>query len=245
MKTSMKTGILNKSFALNRKYKKELIFRYKTRAKLVTTIIKNKFDNFKNFNLLDLGSAEGLTLLEINQDLPNGEYLGIEYNYELIESHPLFPSNIQIIQGDITKLENMDKIKNNFYDVITAMVVLEHLSNPIDVVERVKNILKPGGIFIATCPNPFWEVVSVKLGLLKNENHLNNFNKSKLINIIEDGGMKVIDYKRFMFAPVSFLPYLKLSFSSLFSLKIDSFISLFKIFDWLFVNQCIIGQTKY
>lgn len=240
MKKDNIKGILEQSYAIGRQKKPELIFRFKVRARVVADAVQHYLDKLKQINILDFGSAEGLTLLELNSLLPNSTFTGIEYSKELIQLAPKLPSNIKLIQGDVTNLSH--EIKKHVYGVVSALALLEHLSNPIEAVKEATTVLRPGGLFIATCPNPFWDNVSTWLGLLPDKQHAVDMNKVKLIEMVKKAGLKVITYKRFMWAPFSVLPYLKINISPSLSLKLDRIVRALKIFNMFFVNQIIIAR---
>jgi hypothetical protein len=103
-------------------------------------------------------------------------------------------------------------------------------------------VLKPGGIFIATCPVPFWDHLSGSLGLHKDEYHAWDMRKQQLTRLLRAAGFSQIQYGRFMWAPVSFLPYLYISISPKLSVSIDRLIPKVLLLNWLFVNQYAIGQ---
>ncbi|MFH1319795.1 MAG: class I SAM-dependent methyltransferase [Bacteroidota bacterium] len=242
MSNSLSKGVLSHTYADDRNKKVEIIFRYKVRARMVADIINSYFHNSKNLNILDFGSAEGLTLLELNVLIPNANYIGIEYGKDLINSAPDLPENIHLQQGDVTNLST--EVKEKSYDIVTALAVLEHLKNPLNAVMEAESILKPGGLFIASCPNPFWEELSTHLGLLKNDHHEVQINKKIITEIIQKAGLKLLKYQRFMWSPISIIPYFKIPLSPSLSLKIDKIVEKIRIFNWLFVNQHIIAQKK-
>jgi len=103
-------------------------------------------------------------------------------------------------------------------------------------------VLKPGGIFIATCPVPFWDHRSGSLGLHKDEYHAWDMRKQQLTQLLRAAGFSQIHYGRFMWAPVSFLLYLYISISPKLSVSIDRLISKVLLLNWLFVNQYAVGQ---
>lgn len=43
--------------------------------------------------------------------------------------------------------------KNNFFDVVFCIEVIEHLKNPSQLVDEIHRVLKPGGILVLTTPN--------------------------------------------------------------------------------------------
>src|SRR5262249_44818393 len=96
--------------------------------------------------LLEIGCATGLFLA----DAHNAGYwvTGIEpasAHRELLPAHiasAVLPE----------KLEDAD-LADNTFDVIVAMQLLEHLINPVVFTEKIKKILKPGGVAYVETPN--------------------------------------------------------------------------------------------
>jgi len=232
-------GVLNGNYAVERK-QLALIFRYKTRALIVANAIKHYLDRIHSLTVLDFGSADGRALKELDNHIPIHFALGVEFSGDLIASISELPDTITIIKGDITSLP--EKATLNTYDVVSALAVLEHVENPLKAVQEAKRVLRPGGLFVATAPNPFWDRVSSRLGLLKKEQHQMFLGRKELIQLIMNAGMEYVAFDRFMWAPVSVLPYLNIPVSPKLSLSIDTILRRIKIMDWLFVNQCIIAR---
>jgi SAM-dependent methyltransferase len=182
-----------------------------------------------------------MNLLEFN-GLLKGDWTltGIEYSTELIAEAPEFPSHIQIRKGDITQpLPAQDQ---GTYDVVTALAVLEHLKNPLEAVRNACVALKSGGIFVATCPVPFWDELASRLGLLNNDQHECELDLAAVLGCFEAVGLDVVEFGKFMWAPTSFVPYLGVRLSPAISLNIDAHVRKLKVFDFLFVNQYAIGR---
>ena len=55
--------------------------------------------------------------------------------------------NVEIIQGDFLGAE----LENGSYDVVICMGVLAHVASPLDVVQKIAALLKPGGTLILEC----------------------------------------------------------------------------------------------
>lgn len=236
----MPKGILDNNYANDRKIKPELIFRYKVRAQILANSIRKYKKKSENINILELGAAEGKTILYLNEILPNNKILGIEYSKELIKRANNLPPNLNLVQGDATNLKST--IENNTYDVVSALALLEHLPNPLDCIKEAKRVLCPGGIFVATCPAPSWDHIAVKTGLLKEDQHETEMTKEKMISLVKEVGLEVLNFERFMWAPISLLPYLKINISPKNSLSLDKLIYSLRIFNCLFVNQIIVAK---
>jgi ubiquinone/menaquinone biosynthesis C-methylase UbiE len=232
-----KKGILDLSYIGERESKLHVSFRYKVRAHIaaikVTKYLKPPI------RLIDFGCAEGRTLLEIRNLLGTGEYLGLEHSQSLLDCAPTLPSDVRLKEENITSLP--DTVQENYYDVATALAVLEHLENPSIAVKEAYRILKNGGLFIATCPDPIWDDISSKLGLLKDTHHNTKMDKVNMFHILRSSGFKVIEYHKFMFAPIGFMPYINIPINVRFSLTVDRAISKLRLVNFLFVNQCIVG----
>ena len=233
-------GILDTQYALDRERKPELIFRYKTRAQFVANCAHRYLGGHMGLSILDFGAAEGLTIRELDVLMPGGRITGVEFSQELIDKAVPLPQNVSLVKGDVTQLDT--ELKESKYDVVSALALLEHLPNPLDAVKEASAVLAPGGLFIASSPNPFWDDVSTKLGLLRDEQHEVEMTETFMTTLVADAGLELIRFERFMWSPVAFLPYLKIRVNPSLSLSVDRAVSKLRIFDWLYVNQAIIAR---
>lgn len=231
-------GVLGADYADGRETQKELVFRYKTRACMVATVIRERARDTTGLNILDYGSAEGLGLLELDRLLPGNSILGIEYSEALINKAPKLPDNIKLLKGDVTRLD--EEVRKRKYDVVVALALLEHLRSPIDCLREAKNVMNAGGLLIATSPNPFWDNLSTRFGLLRGGQHETDMSKRILLEIATEAGFDMACYERFMWAPVSILPYLGIRVSPRMSLRVDRFVSKLHVLNFLFVNQLMV-----
>lgn len=233
-------GVMDQQYAEGRKKQAELVYRYKVRARVVVEAIEKYLGLDGKITLLDFGPAEGLTLLEMNALVPEGDFTGVEYSQELLDRAPALPPNVRLVQGDVMDLDA--SVKEKTYDAVSALALLEHLSEPIKAVRQAVEVLRPGGLFIATCPNPLWDAISGRLGMHKDEYHEAEMNKERLIAVSLEAGLEVIAFRRFMWAPYAVLPYMKVPLSASLSLRLDRMVGALRVFNGLFVNQCVIAR---
>lgn len=233
-------GVLGEVYSESRRSGRHAAYRYDVRARVLSDAIARHLGTSISLRVLDLGAADGLTLLRVSSVLPHGSYIGVEYSEELIRAARDLPPNIRLVKGDVTELP--EEIKAIPFDVISALAVLEHLGDPLKALVEASSVLRPGGLFVGTAPHPFWDEVATRLGLLKGIDHVTELSKHRIVSLIEEAGMHVLDFERFMWAPVGALPYLGLPVSAGLTLAVDRFIRRLEIFNWLFVNQCIIAR---
>lgn len=233
-------GVMDYNYSEERVSKKYLKFRYKSRAFETHRAFRKYSPNVNSPNILDFGSADGFTLIETHNLLNAKSSIGVEYSRELIASALLMPTNCELIQGDVT--ERNELVQKNFYDLVSSLAILEHLEEPEKLFENAFDALKPGGIFIASCPSPIWDKISGKMKLHHEEFHAHDFDQTLFVNFGDNVGFKMLQYRKFMSAPIGFLPYLGINISPNFSHKFDQILSKIKILDWSFVNQLYVAQ---
>lgn len=94
---------------------------------------------------LDIGAGDGAFLAEL-VDLGYGEAIGIEPSRAPVEAAP--PALAERIVP--TPIERID-LEPESLDLVTCMATVEHLFDPLDVLQRSLRLLRPGGRFAMTC----------------------------------------------------------------------------------------------
>ena len=91
---------------------------------------------------------------------------------------------------------------NSFFYAVSCIAVLEHVLNPPNVLDEIRRVLKPGGIFIVEVPNIAWIPYRIQLlfgklpktgGVYSGADweHLHNFTKSTLSQLLTEKGFEI------------------------------------------------------
>jgi 2-polyprenyl-3-methyl-5-hydroxy-6-metoxy-1,4-benzoquinol methylase len=130
------------------------------------------------------------------------EYIGIDRHAGIISwLRRNFPEH-QFIEMDFEKqpLPNLGK-----FDTILLLAVIEHLSNPVDLLNQVRHMLLPNGQLVITTPTP----AAIGLHALLSkfhltyksaaEEHKSKFSPELLREILRDSRFDVKSQKPFLF----------------------------------------------
>ena len=123
--------------------------------------------------VLEAGSGLGLLAAEAAQQLPRGAMVGIEYAPEQLARILVHPPNLRFLRGDAHHLP----FPENRFDVVYCRYVLEHVRDPLRVLQEMRRVLKPGGralaqendiLMVACDPDcPAFEVVWKQFAVLQ------------------------------------------------------------------------------
>jgi ubiquinone/menaquinone biosynthesis C-methylase UbiE len=102
-------------------------------------------------HLLEIGCGAGAVLGILGQTFPGLKLAGIDLEQKQIDyaqSHlaDLDVKTADLRVGDATKLPWQD----NYFDHVYAIWFLEHLSNPLQVLQEAKRVIRPGGTITIT-----------------------------------------------------------------------------------------------
>ena len=97
--------------------------------------------------LLELGAGDGATLREAKRRGLAAYVAGIDLMTPLQGS----PAIDTYVSGDVEAMAL--ELPPASFDAVLAGDVLEHLADPWTMVRRLADLLKPGGVFIASVPN--------------------------------------------------------------------------------------------
>jgi SAM-dependent methyltransferase len=116
-----------------------------TKKEIVLKLIKKHFSGRVGAKVLDIGCGSGLMLNALEEV---GQTFGMDVSDVAIN----FSKEIFI--GEVKKGELPDKIpyEKEFFDLITALDVIEHIDRDIDSLKAIHSLLAQGGKAIITVP---------------------------------------------------------------------------------------------
>lgn len=222
-------GVLDKQYHIDRIKKRAHSYRLKRRTSEVLKLIRKYYNlNCDTFiDILDVGTADGLMLSNIKNNLNNCRCYGLEYSMDLIYTNT--ETKIKLICGDAKILP----FKDNSFDILIACAVIEHLSDVTFFMKESYRILKEGGALIITTPVPVWESIFSAIGHIKGDQHQETFNIRKLKELLILYNFKVLENKKFMISPIGF-PFENFIENILRTINIT----------FTFGNQIIIGEKN-
>lgn len=172
----------------------------------ITMVYKERAMEFLKKNLpkqakiLDAGCAFGDLLLLLDRD--NYMTFGIDISQYAINKAKKV-TKAQLILGDLNKKLSY---KDNFFDAVFALDVIEHLDSPYTFLLEMHRVLKIGGILFIQTPNinSIFEVFAKeKWFAYTDETHLYLFNRKSLRFILQKSGFSVL-YNQTISAPFPF-----------------------------------------
>jgi demethylmenaquinone methyltransferase/2-methoxy-6-polyprenyl-1,4-benzoquinol methylase len=145
----------------------------------------------ENSNILDVGCGTGRLAFHLSEHCK--KIVGVDVSSENISvananliSKKI--NNIKFVQGDITKLKNIENDKFD-YAVITYVIHEMDKNERIKVLLHVKSIANQIiiGDYITPTPNTFWGKVNFVVEFLAGKDHFNNFK-----NYVKNGGINYL-----------------------------------------------------
>ncbi|MBQ3032872.1 MAG: methyltransferase domain-containing protein, partial [Deferribacterales bacterium] len=132
----------------------------------------------KGKDILDIASGEGYGSALLSFSAAKVTGVDIDMQAVIHASRKYKRDNIKFVQGSG---ENIP-FDNHRFDVVVSFETIEHIENPYKMVEEVKRVLKPGGIYIVSTPN-IEEYVTLEEG---NPFHHKEFTKDEFSEMLSE-----------------------------------------------------------
>jgi len=162
------------------------------RKKIVINLLKKYLKKSDNV-ILDAGCGTGAGILYLQQF---GNTYGVDLSPKAVEfCKKRGISKVKI--GDVSKLP----FKDNFFDLVCLLDVIEHVNDDKMVIKEISRVLKKGGILLMTLPAlPF-----IYSKHDKEQGHFRRYSKHDLNNLFKKTGfkkMKVSYFNIFLSSPI-------------------------------------------
>ncbi len=175
-------SVLYKDYYQNqsgRAFQLQIEEKMKNDANLFSAEILPLLPNDKSVKILDIGCGFG-SLIKLLKDSGYTNLAGID----LSESQVAMAHQFGLTEVEVNDINNFLSTKENTYDVITGIDIIEHFSKDelIDLLSIIKKSLKPNGIAIFRTPNndaPFATIYS--RGDFTHENYMNGSSAEQLM----------------------------------------------------------------
>ena len=146
-----------------------------------------KYSGLKSGKAIELGCGEGYSTERLNNMLPKGIKLeASEFVEALVPIAQKNNPSITVTQESVYELQH----KDNTFDLVFLLEVLEHLDFPDKALEEIQRVLKPGGYLILGVPRePLWCSLNMARGKYLSHfgntpGHLNHWSKIILVRFI-------------------------------------------------------------
>lgn len=162
----------------------------------VPAIIEKRLDEIvstfepyrKNNRLLDVGFGAG-TFLEAAVR-SRWQTFGVEVSRTAVEH--VRERGFEVFCGQLGKAAYPD----DYFDVIVASELLEHVPDPRDVLEEIVRVLRPGGLFWATTPHGCGisaRLLGLGWSVVCPPEHLQLFSVKSIRELLTSGGFRQVD----------------------------------------------------
>jgi 2-polyprenyl-3-methyl-5-hydroxy-6-metoxy-1,4-benzoquinol methylase len=149
-------------------------------------------------DVLDLGCGFG----EITGLVPPSNYIGIDGQSKIVDWLKINHTSYDFL---CYNLDNDQLLFNKKFDTIVMLAVIEHLSNPDNVLSQIPKLLKEDGSLILTTPAPVGDTVhqfGAKIGLFSKhavEDHEIIFTLDSIKPYLIRNGLAIKEFRRFLF----------------------------------------------
>lgn len=130
------------------------------------------------FDALDIGCGNGAFLRALSARSPTARLVGTEYDDRNRASVTAIPGVVEFYQGAIDEREDG-------FDLVSIIHVLEHIENPASFLRRVAGRVKPGGRLLIEVPNRETNLFDVLIA-----DHCTHFDSEGLITLCQEAGFQ-------------------------------------------------------
>lgn len=176
--------------------------------KFIYQRLRDLFGSFSSYRQtnrwLDIGFGAG-TLMKVAAEL-GWEVHGVEVSKPAIEQAR--ERGFKVFHGELNEAGYDD----DFFDVITASEILEHLYEPQELINEVCRILRPGGLFWGTTPSAKGitpRLLGIDWTVIAPPEHIQLFSKKGMRGMLKKAGFSDIKLQTHGTNPVEIINYFR------------------------------------
>jgi SAM-dependent methyltransferase len=151
------------------------------------------FESYRKTNrILDIGFGAG-TLMETALEL-GWEVWGLEVSKPAVDQ--AIAKGFNVFHGTIQESD----YQTNFFDVVTASEILEHLPDPEADLKEIVRILRPGGLFWGTTPSArsiSFRLMGLDWSVLSPPEHIQLYSRDGAKRMLRNAGFGKIRFKTY------------------------------------------------
>lgn len=161
-------------------------------------LVKNTLENVEG-NILDLGCHGGTLTNFISKLNKNNRLYGIDISKNAIDYAQKKYPHIDFMTHDLNDGIPYPEKK---FDAVTCFDVLEHVFDPLKLIDETKRVLKDKGYFIVDIPNEtplfklIWFFWTRMEGKVWKDVHINHFSTDDLKRLLEKNGFEKINERK-------------------------------------------------
>lgn len=151
------------------------------------TLLSSVLGEQSGWRIGDIGAGFGIFLEELSNQWPENEYIAIEPSVELCRI--CREKGLEVINSLLEQVNETSQ-----FDLLTAFELFEHLNNPERFIQKVHEILRPGGIlFMSTLNGQGFDirVLWENAKSVSPPHHLNFFNPASISQFLVNNGFIV------------------------------------------------------
>jgi SAM-dependent methyltransferase len=148
-------------------------------------------------NIVDLGCKSLSLLIELEKLKVRCNYHGVDISeVALNKLGHSFINKPKISVCDV--MDGIPFINSESADRVFCLELIEHVNKPIFLLQEIQRILKPGGLAIVSCPNPYYwvNIFNSIFKIQVNEGHISSFRWQEIKTLSEFVGLKLIASKK-------------------------------------------------
>jgi len=153
--------------------------------------------------VLDIGSADGMFTKVILDNTKAKKAIGIDVLKKSVDwanNHWRNNKKMEFKLGDAHKL----RFKDERFDAVFSLEVLEHVHDPFRVLLEVKRVLKKGGYAVFLVPSDsllfrfIWYLWGFYRGRIWKDTHIQTYRNDYLVYLNKKAGFKIEESKKFL-----------------------------------------------